>query len=98
MNPLTSLYRIATATRNNLYDRGILKSHKLSRPVISVGNTAVGGSGKTPFVIMLGELLKQHRVPFDVLSRGYGRKTCGKSSSTSSKSKQRGIEGQGDAV
>jgi len=77
VNPLTSLYRIATATRNNLYDRGILKSHKLSRPVISVGNISVGGSGKTPFVIMLGELLNQRRVAFDVLSRGYGRKTRG---------------------
>jgi tetraacyldisaccharide 4'-kinase len=77
VNPLTSLYGIATATRNHVYDRGILKAHKLSRPVISVGNISVGGSGKTPFVIMLGELLKQRGIPFDVLSRGYGRKTRG---------------------
>lgn len=77
MNPLSSLYGIATATRNNLYDLRILKSQKLSRPVISVGNISVGGSGKTPFVIMLGELLKQRGVDFDVLSRGYGRKTRG---------------------
>jgi tetraacyldisaccharide 4'-kinase len=45
--------------------------------VISVGNVSVGGSGKTPFVIMLGELLKQRGIEFDVLSRGYGRKTRG---------------------
>jgi tetraacyldisaccharide 4'-kinase len=45
--------------------------------VISVGNLSVGGSGKTPFVILLGELLKQRGIPFDVLSRGYGRKTRG---------------------
>lgn len=77
MNPLSSLYGIATAARNKLYDRGILKSHKLSRPVISVGNISVGGSGKTPFVIMLGELLKQRGITFDVLSRGYGRATHG---------------------
>jgi tetraacyldisaccharide 4'-kinase len=77
MNPLSSLYGIATAARNNLYDRGILKSHKLSRPVISVGNISVGGSGKTPFVIMLGDLLKQRGIEFDMLSRGYGRKTRG---------------------
>ena len=77
MNPLSSLYGIATAARNNLYDRGILKSHELSRPVISVGNISVGGSGKTPFVIMLGELLKQRGIGFDVLSRGYGRETRG---------------------
>ncbi len=77
MNPLSSLYGIATAGRNNLYDRSILKSRKLSRPVISVGNISVGGSGKTPFVIMLGQLLKQRGIAFDVLSRGYGRKTRG---------------------
>jgi len=45
--------------------------------VISVGNISVGGSGKTPFVIMLGELLKQRGIAFDVLSRGYGRETRG---------------------
>lgn len=77
MNPLSSLYGIATAARNTLYDRGILTSHKLSRPVISVGNVSVGGSGKTPFVIILGELLKQRGIGFDVLSRGYGRETRG---------------------
>jgi tetraacyldisaccharide 4'-kinase len=77
VNPLSSLYGIATATRNTFYDRGILKSHKLSRPVISVGNISVGGSGKTPFVILLGALLKQRGIAFDVLSRGYGRETRG---------------------
>jgi tetraacyldisaccharide 4'-kinase len=77
MNLLSSLYGIATAARNSLYDRGILKSHRLSHPVISVGNISVGGSGKTPFVIMLGELLKQRGIAFDVLSRGYGRETHG---------------------
>jgi tetraacyldisaccharide 4'-kinase len=77
VNPLSSLYGIATAARNGLYDRGILKSQKLSRLVISVGNISVGGSGKTPFVILLGELLKQRGIAFDVLSRGYGRETHG---------------------
>jgi len=66
-----------TGARNRFYDRGFLKSHRLSRPVISVGNISVGGSGKTPFVIMLGELLKQRGIAFDVLSRGYGRETRG---------------------
>jgi tetraacyldisaccharide 4'-kinase len=71
------LYGLVTSARNRFYDRGILKSRKLSRTVISVGNISVGGSGKTPFVIMLGELLKQRGIAFDVLSRGYGRKTHG---------------------
>jgi tetraacyldisaccharide 4'-kinase len=77
VNPLSSLYGIATAARNGLYDRGVFKSHKLLHPVISVGNISVGGSGKTPFVILLGELLKQRGIAFDVLSRGYGRETHG---------------------
>ena len=63
--------------RNRLYDCGVLQSRRLSRPVISVGNISVGGSGKTPFVILLGELLQQRGICFDVLSRGYGRQTRG---------------------
>jgi tetraacyldisaccharide 4'-kinase len=42
-----------------------------------VGNLSVGGSGKTPFVLLLGELLKARGIRFDVLSRGYGRQTRG---------------------
>ncbi len=77
MNPLTGLYGAATALRNTLFDRGVLRSRRLERPVVSVGNLSVGGSGKTPFVIALGELLKARAIRFDVLSRGYGRKTRG---------------------
>jgi tetraacyldisaccharide 4'-kinase len=77
MNPLTGLYATATALRNKLFDRGVLSSRRLQQPVVSVGNLSAGGSGKTPFVIALGELLKGRGIPFDVLSRGYGRKTRG---------------------
>jgi tetraacyldisaccharide 4'-kinase len=77
MNPLTGLYGVATALRNTLFDQGGLPSRLLEKPVISVGNLSVGGSGKTPFVIALGELLKARGVRFDVLSRGYRRKTRG---------------------
>ena len=77
MNPLTGLYGAATALRNTLFDRGVLSSRRLERPVVSVGNLSLGGSGKTPFVIALGELLKARGIRFDVLSRGYGRKTRG---------------------
>ncbi len=77
MNPLTGLYGAATALRNALFDRGVLPSRRLEQPVVSVGNLSVGGSGKTPFVIALGELLKAEGIRFDVLSRGYRRKTRG---------------------
>jgi len=46
-------------------------------PVVSVGNLSVGGSGKTPFVLLLGESLRARGVKFDILSRGYGRKSKG---------------------
>ena len=77
MNPLTGLYAGATALRNALFDHGVFVSRRLERPVVSVGNLSAGGSGKTPFVIALGELLKERGVAFDVLSRGYRRKTRG---------------------
>ena len=71
------MYGAAIRTRNRFYDRGLLRPRRLRGPVISVGNISVGGSGKTPFVILLGEMLKQRGIKFDVLSRGYGRKTHG---------------------
>jgi tetraacyldisaccharide 4'-kinase len=77
MNPLTGLYGAATALRNMLFDRGVLSSRRLEQPVISVGNLSAGGSGKTPFVIALGELLQARGIRFDVLTRGYRRKTRG---------------------
>lgn len=77
MNPLTGIYGAAGALRNALYDHRILAVRRLARPVVSVGNLSVGGSGKTPFVIALGELLKARGIRLDVLSRGYRRQTRG---------------------
>jgi tetraacyldisaccharide 4'-kinase len=77
VNPLAAIYGQIVKLRNALYDRKILRAHRLQGPVISVGNISVGGSGKTPFILLLGELLKQRSIKFDVLSRGYGRKSGG---------------------
>jgi tetraacyldisaccharide 4'-kinase len=77
MNLLSSIYGTGIRARNSLYDRGMIASRRLQGPVVSVGNLSVGGSGKTPFVILLGELLKVRGIKFDVLSRGYGRRTRG---------------------
>jgi tetraacyldisaccharide 4'-kinase len=73
MNPLSAIFGAGVAFRNALYDRRIFHVRKLARPVVSIGNISVGGSGKTPFVIALAQLLKQRGIAFDVLSRGYGR-------------------------
>jgi tetraacyldisaccharide 4'-kinase len=75
VNPVSAIFGAGVALRNALYDRGVFKIHKLARPVVSIGNISVGGSGKTPLVIALGELLQQRGIVFDVLSRGYGRRS-----------------------
>jgi len=77
MSPLRSLYGAGIAVRNRLYDRCSLKQHHLQAPVLSIGSISAGGAGKTPFLIMLGELLEQRGIAFNVLSRGYRRKTKG---------------------
>jgi tetraacyldisaccharide 4'-kinase len=73
MNPLSAIFGAGAAIRNALYDRQVLEARRLTRPVISIGNISVGGTGKTPFVIALGTLLHERGISFDVLSRGYGR-------------------------
>ena len=77
MNPLSFIYGSAVRVRNALYDRGVVPVKQLEGPVVSVGNISAGGAGKTPFVMLFGELLKTRGVKFDVLSRGYGRHTRG---------------------
>jgi tetraacyldisaccharide 4'-kinase len=77
MNPLATIYGAGVHARNALYSRSWLKPKRLQGPTISVGNLSVGGSGKTPFVLLLGEFLKARAIKFDVLSRGYGRQTKG---------------------
>jgi tetraacyldisaccharide 4'-kinase len=73
LRPFTLAYGIAARLKNCAYDRRWLPSKKLSWPVISVGNLSVGGSGKTPMVLLLADLLSQRGWRIDVLSRGYGR-------------------------
>ena len=54
------------------YRLGLLPSHRLPRPVISVGNLVLGGTGKTPMVAWLAAQLMSHGKKVCVLSRGYG--------------------------
>ena len=74
--PLAWIYGMGVDLRNYLFDRGIFRSLSFPVPVISIGNLAVGGTGKTPHTEYLIRLLeKKYKVA--VLSRGYRRKTCG---------------------
>lgn len=75
--PLSHLYGTGVALRLALYERGVLRVKHAGRPVVSVGNVAAGGTGKTPFVRWLaGELLRRGRRP-SILTRGYGRTSHG---------------------
>lgn len=77
LRPAAALYGAGVAARLALYRRGLFAVRRAGRPVVSIGNVAAGGTGKTPFVAWLaGELLSRGRRPC-VLTRGYGRKGRG---------------------
>jgi tetraacyldisaccharide 4'-kinase len=75
--PFSMMYRGITDLRNWLFDSGIFKQTKLSAAVISVGNITAGGSGKTPFIMLLINLLSPSFSNIVVVSRGYGRRSKG---------------------
>jgi tetraacyldisaccharide 4'-kinase len=66
------LYDKITNLRNFLFDNGVLKTHRLNCPVISVGNLTMGGTGKTPMVVWLARLFSEEGYRVGILSRGYG--------------------------
>ena len=71
--PLGALYGVITRTHARLYEQGTFKPAKLDRPVISVGNITVGGTGKTPMVEWVSRTLAQSGKKVCILTRGYGR-------------------------
>jgi tetraacyldisaccharide 4'-kinase len=74
--PFSVLYGLINAIRNILFDKKVLKSVRFAHPIISVGNLSVGGTGKTPHIEYLIQLLKP-LFQIATLSRGYGRKSAG---------------------
>ena len=69
--PLGWLFGGLAASRVALYRRGVLRQARLAGPVISVGNLSVGGTGKTPLVARIAEILRDEGLAVAVLSRGY---------------------------
>lgn len=75
LKPLELAYRAVAGLRRGLYRRGTLRPRRLPRPVISVGNIAFGGTGKTPTVIAIAVQMVRAGARVAVLSRGYGRRS-----------------------
>lgn len=70
--PFSLLYSFVQQLRVTLYKTGLLKIRRLPRPVISIGNITVGGTGKTPHTACIAGLLLNQGYKVAVLSRGYG--------------------------
>jgi len=73
--PFAYVFSDIVRIRRYLYRQGILKSHTLPVPVIIIGNITVGGTGKTPLIIWLAELLVEAGYKPGIISRGYGGKS-----------------------
>ena len=75
--PLSWIYGRASALYHATFDRGIRKTVDLGRPVVSVGNLVVGGTGKTPVVVALAQAIVGHDLSPAILTRGYGGSRTG---------------------
>ena len=78
LKPVELLYRGVNRARRALYRRGVLKAKRLPKPVIAVGNIAIGGAGKTPAVIAICRYLEKKGLKVVVLTRGYGGAATGR--------------------
>ena len=60
--------------KNLLYDFGVFKGEKVGAKVISIGNIALGGTGKTPTTVAITNFLEKNGYSVGIVSRGHGRK------------------------
>lgn len=70
--PLSGLFCLLVWLRRYAYRMGIFSSTRVPVPVIVVGNITTGGTGKTPLVIAVVNILKQAGYNPGIISRGYG--------------------------
>jgi len=70
--PLSWMFRLIVSARRLAYRNRWLRSRRLGVPVIVVGNITVGGTGKTPLVLTIVEVLKARGLRVGIVSRGYG--------------------------
>ncbi len=72
LTPFSWIYSIILRLRATLYQSGVMKSNRLPRPVVSIGNLTVGGTGKTPATAYISRILLAQGYRVAVLTRGYG--------------------------
>lgn len=72
--PFSPLYGLCMRMRSVLYHKGIFRRQKMQVPVISIGNLTMGGTGKTPVVRFIADLLQKNGYQPAIISRGYGGK------------------------
>jgi len=98
LSPVAVVYSVITKIRNWLFDKNIFPSTKVKARVVSVGNLTVGGSGKTPAVMMIAEMLKTKGIKVGLLSRGYGRNSLGYVFASDGKSMKVTVDQCGDEM
>src|SRR5437870_6107438 len=74
LGPLDAAFGLGVALRAAAYRLGWLKTRRLNRPVVSVGNLTLGGTGKTPLVELLTKCLLKRGRKTAIITRGYGRR------------------------
>lgn len=74
LKSLSRLFQLLVSVRLTLYRTGYITRKRTKCPTISVGNITVGGTGKTPLVEHIAQLLLSERYLPSIISRGYGRR------------------------
>jgi tetraacyldisaccharide 4'-kinase len=72
LGPLAWGYRLGIAARRAAFRSGLSSVHRISIPVVSLGNLTVGGTGKTPAALWLAEWLQARGERPVIVTRGYG--------------------------
>ncbi|NVK31245.1 MAG: tetraacyldisaccharide 4'-kinase [Gammaproteobacteria bacterium] len=70
--PLSAMFFVLSVFRRSLYRFGILPSRHPGVATIVIGNIHVGGTGKSPIVMLLAKALQSEGLRVGVVSRGYG--------------------------
>ena len=75
--PFSIIYALLLHVRHFLYDYKIINSYSFPIPIINIGNVQLGGTGKTPLVEYLIQLLEKNKFKTATISRGYKRRSQG---------------------